>query len=44
MVALTAVMVYETAGQYGQRAAWAVGLLVLESALVILLAGSGAVW
>ncbi|MGZ6271171.1 MAG: copper chaperone, partial [Candidatus Limnocylindrales bacterium] len=39
MVALTGAMVYETTGRHGQRAAPAVGLLLLTSAAVMLLTG-----
>ncbi|MGZ6329019.1 MAG: DUF2182 domain-containing protein [Candidatus Limnocylindrales bacterium] len=39
MVALTGAMVYETTGRHGQRAARAVGLLLLTSAAVMLLTG-----
>ena len=42
MVALTAVMVYETTGRYGRRAASAVGVLLLLFAAVVLLTGRGA--
>ncbi|MDO8484275.1 MAG: DUF2182 domain-containing protein [Candidatus Limnocylindrales bacterium] len=43
MVALTAVMVYETAGRHGQRAAAAVGVLLLLFAATILVTSWGAV-
>jgi Predicted metal-binding integral membrane protein (DUF2182). len=36
MVALTALMVYEATGRYGQRAASAVGLLLVVFAAAIL--------
>lgn len=42
MVALAAVMVYETTGRYGPRAASAVGVLLLLFAAVVVLTSSGA--
>jgi hypothetical protein len=39
MVALTAVVVYESVGRHGQRAADAVGLLLLWLAATIVLPG-----
>lgn len=42
MIALTALMVYETTGRHGQRAAAAVGLILLVFAAVVLSTGWGA--
>lgn len=42
MLALTAVMVYETTGRFGQRAASMVGLLLLVLSVGILMTASGA--